>query len=364
MSEEKQSPLGKWNGYYSVAGSRTATRMDFEITAVDSNNQVRGFGSDGTPEGHFELSGTFQFSRFNLTKKSQANSSAEEHFVGDLSIDLNKIIGTWWSEVGTGTWYAHKAIAVEPSNEQPHLPNEHGTTLFDLLKSEFTKWNEYQSHTAGTNPRQSEYLAKHLDLFGESKNRESDDENSPLLGAWKGEMTRTGSKVHTKTTLLVTKHDGLKVEGTGNDGGRLPGDFDFSGTFQFSRLTFAKTFKTPGTPLVDCVADLSIDESHLTGSWQSEEGDGSWRVQKAVVEETTRPFQEAPLENADLLPQTDQQTAPRNPSPSPQIEAQPPESTVPEPIDSPANGNKCTRCGAARSGFSFCTNCGHAYDLS
>jgi len=107
---------------------------------------------------------------------------------------------------------------------------------------------------------------------------ENDIEEVTLVGNWQGDMSRTGSKVHTPISLTITINNNGQVEGTGYDGGKGGGEFDFKGTFQFSRLIFSKQFKNRGSSPVDCVADLSIDGSHLAGSWNSPDGDGSWQA--------------------------------------------------------------------------------------
>ncbi len=109
-----------------------------------------------------------------------------------------------------------------------------------------------------------------------------EDEEITLIGIWQGEMSKTGSKVHTPISLSISNSKNGQVSGIGNDGGNAAGEFDFQGTFQFSRLTFSKNFRVPGHASVDCVADLSIDGSHLTGSWSLTDGDGTWQAKKVI----------------------------------------------------------------------------------
>jgi hypothetical protein len=125
MTSEERSIIGTYRGYYTYSREKGAPphQFEFEINSLDGS-KFHGVGTDGT--GDFVVTGTYEMDRLTFKKIYSKRSLVEVNYVGDFSIDGQKVTGHWWLPDGDGSWEARVIYLRKTRQEKPPPPKEVG----------------------------------------------------------------------------------------------------------------------------------------------------------------------------------------------------------------------------------------------
>jgi hypothetical protein len=192
-------------------------------------------------------------------------------------------------------------------------------------------------------------------------------DNQSILGTYRGHFTYTNNKgARHQFEFEIDNLDGVNFHGTGTDG---IGDFVVFGTYELDRLSFKKKYNLPEHAVVNYTGDFSIDGQTITGDWWLPDIGGNWEARLIAFKKRPNrnpsgqpkelPVTQEPQYPAGIV----EQIQPFAAVPEPNM-SNSPNPDVPRASTSPEKGARCANCDTARGDFNFCTNCGHAFDLS